>query len=130
MADSWGTDGDVAGVEERVRTIITGLVRLASDDEACRILGVDGTLEDEVDLGFLLDPAMWIAGEIAGALESGGLQLEGDEDEEELAPGQASLSTIVALVRLYRVLRGGSLDEVELRDAVMQYALGDDEDEE
>jgi hypothetical protein len=132
MTGQWNDAQDrgmMADLEERVGTIVGGLLRLASDDDACRILGIDGTLEDEVDLMFLADPLAWIASEIANAIQSSDLEDE-DEDEEEVAGGQASLSTLVALVRLYRTLRGTAVDERELRDAVIIYATGEDAEEE
>ena len=98
--------------------IVAALVRLAGDDEACRLLGVDGTLEDELDLMFLGDPLSWIANEIAG-----GIRLADEEDDG------VALSGVVGLLRLYRVLRGGTLDETELRDAVVEL-LEEDQAEE
>ena len=113
MSDSWeGTESQ----EDEAKQIVAGLVRLAQNDEAARLLGVDGTLEDEVDVTFLNDPLAWIANEIAGAIRA--------EDEE----GEVvALSTLVALLRLYRILRGGTLTEQELLDAVLEY-LGDEDE--
>jgi hypothetical protein len=113
MTTDWEQDEE--SLSAQASTIVQGLLRLASSDEACRLLGVDGTLEDEVDVTFLNDPLSWIASEIAN-----GIRLEDDESEG------VSLSTLVALVRLYRALRG-NLSETELREAVQQYL--DEEDE-
>ena len=44
--DSWSGDE----VDEPVRRVVASLLRLASSDDACRLLGVDGTLEDEIDV--------------------------------------------------------------------------------
>jgi hypothetical protein len=115
MSEAWDT---ADAPETRARQIVAGVIRLAQNDEACRLLGVDGTLEDEVDVSFLNDPLAWIANEIAGAVRT-------DEDDEEEV---VSLSTLVALVRLYRILQGGVLDESALVDAVVEY-LGEDEDD-
>lgn len=86
-----------------------------NDETASRLLGVEGTLEDEVDITFLNDPLAWVANEIAG-----GIRVEEDETEG------VSLSTVVALLRLYRIVRGGPLDERELRDAVVEYLQEDE----
>ncbi|HET7767651.1 MAG TPA: hypothetical protein VFN74_02680 [Chloroflexota bacterium] len=118
--DSWSG----ADVDEPVRRVVASLLRLASSDDACRLLGVDGTLEDEIDLVFLSEPLEWIASEVASALrqaEEESEEEEDDEDEEETAPGAVSLSTIVALVRLYKLATGRALEEGELADAVIEY---------
>ena len=106
MSNDWEDSEDSPA--KQAEQIVAGLVRLAASDEACRLLGVDGTLEDEVDVTFLNDPLSWIANEVAS-----GIRLESDESEG------VPLSTLVALLRLYRVLTG-SLDERELRDAVVE----------
>ncbi|CAA9228421.1 MAG: hypothetical protein AVDCRST_MAG77-870 [uncultured Chloroflexi bacterium] len=111
-------------LEAQVRQVVQGVVRLANSDEASRILGVDGTLEDEIEIGFVTEPLQWIANEIASALRQADSEEEDedeDEDDESAASGSASLSTVVALVRLYRVLTGAPLGERELMDAVMEY---------
>jgi hypothetical protein len=125
--DGW-TDGTD---ETQVRRVVSSLLRLANSDDAARILGVDGTLEDEVDITFLSGPLEWIASEIASALR----QAEDDNDEGETEGDQeastsstASLSTIVALVRLYRIATGETLSERALSDAVVEY-LNDEEDD-
>ena len=114
--DSWD-----AGDDAQARQAVQGILRLAASDEACRILGVDGTLEDEVDVAFVAQPLDWIASEIANALR----QAENEEDEDgdggsDEAPTAVSLSTIVALVRLAGILRGAPLNERELADAVLE----------
>ena len=113
MAGDWE---DNESPEQQAERIISGLVRLAGNEEASRLLGIDGTLEEEVDVTFLNDPLAWIANEIAS-----GIRLENDESEG------VPLSTLVALLRLYRIVHG-SLDERELRQAVLA-ALDQDEEE-
>ena len=109
-------------LEAQVRQVVQGVVRLANSDEASRILGVDGTLEDEIEIGFVAEPLQWIANEIASALRQADSEEEDDEDDAEAeVSGSASLSTVVALVRLYRVLSGAPLGERELMDAVLEY---------
>ena len=118
--DSWSGDQ----VDEPARRVVTSLLRLANSDEACRLLGVDGTLEDEIDLVFLSEPLEWIASEVANALrqaEEETEEEEDDDDEEATAPGAVSLSTMVALVRLYKLATGRALEEGELADAVIEY---------
>lgn len=109
-------DGGEETREAKATRIVAGLVALAGDAEASRILGIGGTLEDEVDLLFVSDPLGWIASDIVQAME-----LEEEEDEG------VSLSSVVAQVRLYRVLRG-KLDQRELVDAVLE-RLGQTEEE-
>ncbi|HEU5315408.1 MAG TPA: hypothetical protein VFX49_04820 [Chloroflexota bacterium] len=118
--DSWSGDE----VDAPVRRVVQGLIRLAESEEAGRILGVDGTLEDEIDLLFLSEPLEWIASEIANALR----QAEQDEEEEEDAEeteasdgGSVSLSTAVALLRLYRIATGQKIEERALVEAVVEY---------
>lgn len=117
MTDSWDTDTEAP--EAQAARIVTGLVRVANNDEATRLLGVDGTLEDELDVTFLSDPLGSIASEIASGIRDADVEDEG-----------VSLSTVVAMLRLYRVLRGGTIDEGELREAVIQYLDEDDADDE
>ena len=120
--ESWSGDD----VDAPVRRVVSGLVRLANSEEAGRILGVDGTLEDEIDLLFLSEPLEWIASEIANALRQAE-QEEEDEDEDEAdedsddAAGAVSLSTMVALLRLYRIATEQKIDERALVDAVVEY---------
>lgn len=117
MAEDW--DQEAESNLERAKRMVSNLLVVARDDEARRLLGVDGTLEDELDLTFLDDPVGWIASEIATAI-----QLQDDDSQG------VSLSSAVALVRLYRVLRGGNLDEQELQEAVRTALLeGEDEAE-
>ena len=120
-SDSWSG----SEVDEPVRRVVASLLRLANSEDACRLLGVDGTLEDEIDLVFLSEPLEWIASEVANALrqaEEAAEEEDDDEDDEESnAPGAVSLSTIVALVRLYKLATGRALEERELADAVIEY---------
>src|SRR5688500_7325945 len=118
--DSWSGDN----VDEPVRRVVASLLRLAASDDACKLLGVDGTLEDEIDLVFLSEPLEWIASEVASALrlaeEEGADEEDEDEEKETDTPGAASLSTIVALVRLFKLATGRALEERELGDAVIE----------
>jgi hypothetical protein len=121
--DSWSGDD----VDEPVRRVVASLLRLAASDDACRLLGVDGTLEDEIDLVFLSEPLEWIASEIANALrqaEDEAAEEDDDaasDDDASDAAGAVSLSTIVALVRLYKLATGRGLEERELADSVIEY---------
>ena len=115
MSQDWEEDGESPA--QQAERIVAGLVRLAGSDEAGRLLGIEGTLEEEVDVTFLNDPLAWIANEVASAI-----RLENDETEG------VPLSTLVALVRLCRVVRG-TLDERELREAVVEVLEGTEEEE-
>jgi hypothetical protein len=123
--DPWtAPDEGPAGAEELAnlaRQLCEGLVRLAESNEAARLLGVDGTLEDEVDIAFALDPISWVGSEVANALrdaldQTGPTEL--DDDESDAAP---SLSLVVALIRLAGILRGARLTPEELTSAVVEY---------
>jgi hypothetical protein len=115
MSEDWEEDGESPA--QQAERIVTGLVRLAGNDEAGRLLGVEGTLEEEVDVTFLNDPLTWIANEVASAI-----RLENDESEG------VPLSTLVALLRLYRVAHG-TLDEHELRNAVVEILEAEGEED-
>jgi hypothetical protein len=114
VTDQWDEENE--SPEQQASRIVAGLVRLAGNEEAGKLLGIEGTLEDEVDVTFLNDPLTWIANEIGNAI-----RLENDESEG------IALSSLVALLRLYRILNG-SLDEQALRDAVVEI-LEDTEEE-
>ncbi|NBT95401.1 MAG: hypothetical protein EBT47_10475 [Chloroflexi bacterium] len=109
-------DDDSIGDEQVERSVAT-IVRLALSDEACRLLGVDGTLEDEVDIDFASDPLAYVANEIATALTA-----ESDDERDHL-------SGLVALVRLYQVTNDGFVDEAGLRDAVLDFMTDVEPDE-
>ena len=47
---------------------MSGLL-LANNEEAVRLLGVEGTLEEELDVTFLNDPLGWVANEIANGIK-------------------------------------------------------------
>ena len=111
-------DDDSIGDEQVERSVAT-IVRLALSDEACRLLGVDGTLEVEVDIDFASDPLAYVANEIATALTA-----ESDDERDHL-----SLSGLVALVRLYQVTNDGFVDEAILRDAVLDFMTDVEPDE-
>jgi hypothetical protein len=91
---------------------ISALLKLAANDEACRLLGIEGVLEPQLDITYLDDPLDWLAYDIAQSIKS-----NEDEDAEEPGP---TLATLVAEVRLYQALQG-RLDEGGLNRAVEQY---------
>jgi hypothetical protein len=97
---------------------------LASSDEACKLLGVDGTLEDEVDIDFAVEPIDYVAQEIAQALAHAISAPDGDDAE----PAR-SLSALVALVRLYQATKDGFIDEAGLLEAVIDRLEADDDNE-
>ncbi len=108
MTESWETELDAP--EAQAGRIVSGLLRLANNEEAARLLGVEGTLEEELDVTFLNDPLGWVANEIANGIKE-------LDDEEEGVP----LSTVVAMLRLYSIAQGGAVDERELREAVVEF---------
>ena len=118
-------DGDETEVEVMAERAVATIVRLASSDEACKLLGVDGTLEDEVDIDFAVEPIDYVAQEIAQALAHAISPSDGDDAE----PAR-SLSALVALVRLYQATKDGFIDEAGLLEAVIdRLEAGDDDDE-
>lgn len=122
--DSWTgpSEGraDAAELADFARQLCVGLLRLAESDEAARLLGVDGTLEDEVDVAFAMDPLSWVGSEVANAVrdaldQADAAEPDGEEDETP------SLSLVVALIRLAGIARGGRLTPEELTAAVLEY---------
>ena len=96
---------------------ISALLKIAANDEACRLLGLEGVLEPQLDITFLDDALDWIAYDIAQAIKS-----NQDEDSEEPGP---TLSTLVAEVRLYQALNG-PIDQAALGRAVAAYLEQDE----
>lgn len=118
LAQDWAEPNETADEsdEARVVRIVQNLLSLAGHEESRRLLGLDGTLEDNLDLMFVADPLAWIANDVAQAI-----RLEDDESDT------VSLSSVIAALRLYELLHGAP-DEAELRDAVLDY-LDESEDE-
>lgn len=118
MAEDWADPNETADEADEVRVgrIVQHLLSLAGDEEARRLLGLDGTLEDNLDMMFVADPLTWIANDIAQAI-----RLEDDETDT------VSLSSVVAALRLYQITHGAP-DQAELGEAVLDY-LDDSEDD-
>lgn len=118
MAEDWADPNEAADEADEVRVgrIVQHLLSLAGDEEARRLLGLDGTLEDNLDMMFVADPLTWIANDIAQAI-----RLEDDETDT------VSLSSVVAALRLYQIIHGAP-DPAELGEAVLDY-LDDSEDD-
>ena len=118
MAEDWADPNEPADEADEVRVgrIVQHLLSLAGDEEARRLLGLDGTLEDNLDMMFVADPLTWIANDIAQAI-----RLEEDETDT------VSLSSVVAALRLYQIIHGAP-DQAELGEAVLDY-LDDSEDD-
>ncbi len=108
-SDSYGSDA-ATSPERRV----SELIGVVNNDEACRLLGVEGALEAVLDISFLDDPLDWIAYDIAQAIKSA------DSDDAEDAEGTIMLTTLVAELRLLRSLKG-SIDESGLTRLVARY---------
>ena len=120
MAEDWADPNEPADEADGVRVgrIVQHLLSLAGDEEARRLLGLDGTLEDNLDMMFVADPLTWIANDIAQAI-----QLEEDETDTV----SLYLSYMVAALRLYQIIHGAP-DQAELVEAVLDY-LDDSEDD-
>ena len=118
LAEDWADPNEAADESDEVRVgrIVQHLLSLAGDEEARQLLGLDGTLEDNLDMMFVADPLAWIANDIAQAI-----RLEDDETDT------VSLSSVVAALRLYQLLHGAP-DQAELGEAVLDY-LDDSEDD-
>ena len=118
MAEDWADPNEPADEADEVRVgrIVQHLLSLAGDEEARRLLGLDGTLEDNLDMMFVADPLTWIANDVAQAI-----RLEEDETDT------VSLSSVVAALRLYQIIHGAP-DQAELGEAVLDY-LDDSEDD-
>ena len=87
------------------------LVTLSRSEEACRILGVDGVLVDQVDITFLDDPLEYLAYDIGAAIR---------DARDDTSPVQATmLSTLVAELRLCGVLIS-HIDHHDLVERVMR----------
>jgi hypothetical protein len=95
---------------------IAELLALAGNDEACRLLGVEGALASQLDMGFLDDPLDWIAYDIAQGIKS-----SADEDGEEPGP---TLSTLVAEIRLLQAM-SRRINEADLVKMVLAYVEED-----
>lgn len=91
----------------RVEKLVGQLVELARDETACRVLGVDGTIADQVDISFLEDALDYVAYDLAAAL------MAADEDPDVTTDVPPLLATLVAEVKLCQSLLG-RLDEAEL----------------
>jgi hypothetical protein len=107
--------GDIPGASDhrpRVEKAVSQLVFLARSEEACRLLGVEGVLADQVDITFLDDPVDYLAYDIAAAVR---------DSAEEVAPVQATmLSTLVAELRLCN-LASAHIDQHDLIERVMRH---------
>jgi hypothetical protein len=95
---------------QRVEKAVTQLVFLARSEEACRLLGVEGVLADQVDITLLDDPLDYLAYDVAAAVR---------DATEEVAPVQATmLSTLVAELRMCNLL-AARFDQHDLIERVM-----------
>jgi hypothetical protein len=85
------------------------IATLARNEEACKLLGVEGVLEGQLDLAFLNDPLEWLASDIANALAAA----ERNDDDTEPAVESLTLDIVVAEFRLCQLVQG-TIDENEL----------------
>src|SRR6185503_7629467 len=103
---------------------IDAIFALASNDEACKLLGVDGTLEAQIDLEFIDDPIAWLAYDLAMAVRNADASESGEE--EEPAP---TLTTLLAEIRLCRIVLGAEIDRTALVTAVEEALDSEEEDD-
>ena len=54
----------------RVEKLVGQLIELSRDEAACRALGVDGGVAEQVDISFLDDPVDYVAYDLAEALKA------------------------------------------------------------
>ncbi len=99
--------GDSWESRSRVEKLVGQLLELARDETACRVLGVDGVIAEQVDISFLEDPLDYVAYDLGAAL------LAADDDGNVSPEAPPLLSTLVAEVKLCQALLG-RLDEAEL----------------
>jgi hypothetical protein len=111
MTRSW-EHNDPHRADADTAALVGELVTLARNDEACRLLGVEGALADYLPLTFLRDPFDWMAWDIAAALR--------EAETEGQAEHEVDLSIIAAQLRLFRLLRG-EVDELALTRAIEGY---------
>jgi hypothetical protein len=109
-SQAWRRAAEAAG--DRIGQVVADLLTLADNDEACRLLGVEGALDGQLDVAFLNEPLEWIAFDLATALQ------EVDSDDPETA-SNLTLTVLVAELRLYLALRG-PIDAVALEHRVRE----------
>lgn len=96
---------------QTIEKAIAQLTMIARSEEACRLLGVDGVLVDQVTISILDDPLEYAAYDIAAALR---------DAAEDRAPVQATmLATLVAELRLCGLFVS-HIDQHELVDRVIR----------
>ena len=98
----------------RVEKLVGQLVELSRDEAACRVLGVDGSVEQQIDITFLEDPIDFVAYDLAVALNAG------DENTDFVGEVPPLLATLVAEVKLCSSL-AGRVDETELVRRTLEY---------
>ena len=98
--ESWESRG-------RVEKLVGQLIELARDESACRVLGVDGVVAEQVDISFLEDPIDYVAYDLSLAL------MTADEDHDSPTEVPPLLATLVAEVKLAQALLG-RIDDAEL----------------
>jgi hypothetical protein len=105
-----------------LRRRVDALVSLAHNDAACLLLGVDTSLEPQLDLTFVDDPLAWLAYDLAAAVKNANAEEAGEEEE----PGP-TLTTLVAEIKLLEIM-SGPLDKEALIRSVLE-AIQEEEEE-
>jgi hypothetical protein len=101
-----------AGISRQtVEKTVSQLTMIARSEEACRLLGIDGVLVDQVTITILDDPLEYVAYDIAAAVR---------DAAEDRAPVQATmLATLVAELRLCGLFVS-HIDQHDLVDRVIR----------
>lgn len=105
---AWSEGGNE---RQAVETYVSQLVTLSRSEEACRLLGVEGVLAEQVDISFLDGPLDYLAYDLAAAVR--------DSQENTAAVQATMLSTLVAELRLCSLL-GPHIDTHDLVERVLR----------
>ena len=110
MSSSDDIRGSTAN-RQAVERAVAQLVMLSRSEEACRLLGVEGVLVDQVNITILDDTLDYLAYDIAAAIR---------DTAEDTEPVQATmLSTLVAELRLCGLIVS-HIDQHDLVERVMR----------
>ncbi len=100
-----------SGTRQLVEKTVTQLMLLSRSEEACRLLGVEGVLVDQVNITILDDALDYVAYDIAASVR---------DVQEDTPPVQATmLSTLVAELRLCGLMIP-RIDQFDLVERVMR----------
>src|SRR5207237_4042599 len=107
-----------------LRRRVDALVNLAHNDAACVLLGVDTSLEPQLDLTFIDDPIAWLAYDLAAAVKSANAEEAGEEEEPS-----PTLTTLVAEIKLLEIMSGPLDKEALIRSSLEAIQEAEEEEE-